>query len=263
MSQHEYTGRAPARGPSWIADALVWLLVVGTVGLNIAFAVADSANQADLAVASVCVFFLASVLHAGIHRGVGGLLLVGLVVPVIGWAAESIGTRTGWPFGDYDYHDVLGPMLGDVPVAVPLAWAMMAYPTYVAAYRLADRRWLIAVIGGWSLMAWDLFLDPMMVELHAWSWQPTETTVTKFAGVPLQNFVGWFGVGVVVVAVLSFMPRPRATIAQPAFLYLWVFVSSVVGNALIFDRPEVALVGGIAMGLVALPFAWRLWTNRR
>ena len=262
MSQHEYTGRAPARGPSWIVDGLVWLLVAITVGLNIAFALADSANLADIAVASVYVFFLASLIHAAHHRGVGGFLLVGVVVPVIGWAAEAIGTRSGWPFGDYDYHEVLGPMLGDVPVVVPLAWAMMAYPTYVAAYRLADRRWLIALIGGWSMMAWDLFLDPMMVELGAWSWQPTGTTVTKFADVPLQNFAGWFGVGVVVIAVLSFMPRPRATIAQPAFLYLWVFVSSVIGNAFFFDRPEVALVGGIAMGLVALPFAWRLWTNR-
>jgi putative membrane protein len=45
-------------------------------------------------------------------------------------------------------------------------------------------------------------------------------------------------------------------------LYLWVYVSSVGAAALFFDRPGVAIVGGVAMGLVALPFAWRLWLER-
>jgi putative membrane protein len=58
------------------------------------------------------------------------------------------------------------------------------------------------------------------------------------------------------------IPANRAPIGQPATLYLWVYLSSVVGAAVFFDRPGVAVVGGVAMGLVALPYAWRLWLDR-
>ena len=37
---------------------------------------------------------------------------------------------------------------------------------------------------------------------------------------------------------------------------------SIVANAFFFDRPGVALVGGVVMGLVALPYAWTLWVDR-
>jgi hypothetical protein len=36
----------------------------------------------------------------------------------------------------------------------------------------------------------------------------------------------------------------------------------VLGSAVFFDRPGPAIVGGLAMGLVAVPFAWRLWVDR-
>ncbi|HVQ87810.1 MAG TPA: carotenoid biosynthesis protein [Actinomycetes bacterium] len=262
MSQRHYTGPSPSRGPSWIGSALAWVLAVAVIGLNIAYPIADASNQVSIAIASVYVFYFASLVHAAAHRGPGGAILVGLVVPVIGWVAESVGSHTGWPFGHYTYSDVLGPSFGDVPLVVPLAWTMIAYPTYVAARALTAHRWLIAVIGAWSLMAWDMFLEPMMVKLGAWSWRTPDTTIPGLDGIPALNFAGWFAVGLVVIGALTWLPRPKASIAQPAALYLWVFVSSIVANVFYFDRPEVAIVGGIAMGVVALPFAWRLWVNR-
>jgi putative membrane protein len=41
-------------------------------------------------------------------------------------------------------------------------------------------------------------------------------------------------------------------------LYLWTYLSSVVGHAIFLDRPATALWGGIVMGLVALPLGVRL-----
>ena len=261
MSQHHYVGPAPSRGPSVVAASLAWLLALATIGLQIAFPLTDAANQPDLAVVTVYAFFLASLTHALVHRGFLGGLLVAAVVP-LGLLAEVVGVRGGWLFGDYSYGDVLGTTLFGVPVVVPLAWAMMAYPTYVAAARLSHRRWLVALIGGWSLMAWDVFLDPLMVHLGGWSWHDAGPSFPGVPGVPLTNFLGWFVVGSIVTLMLTFLPRPRASIAQPATLYLWVFASSVVGNALYFDRPQEAIVGGIAMGLVACPFTWQLWEYR-
>ena len=40
----------------------------------------------------------------------------------------------------------------------------------------------------------------------------------------------------------------------PYALFLWTYASSVLANAVFFGRPGVALVGGVVMGVVALPF---------
>ncbi len=157
---------------------------------------------------------------------------------------------------------MLGATVFDVPVVVPLAWAMMAYPCYVAATTLSQRPWVIAVIGAWSLMAWDIFLDPMMVELRAWTWHGDTPSLPGIDEIPVQNFAGWFAAGLVITALLLLLPNPRASANQPATLFLWVFASSVVAAAFFFDRPELAVVGGVAMGVVALPYAWRLWDTR-
>jgi putative membrane protein len=61
---------------------------------------------------------------------------------------------------------------------------------------------------------------------------------------------------------LDRLPRRAARDGPPALLYLWTYVSSVVGNLFIFDRPWVALYGGIAMGVVAVPYLWVLWSGR-
>ena len=241
---------------------LAWLLAAGTVGLQIAFPLADEASRADLAIATVLVFFLASVVHSAARYGALGVLMVGIVVPAVGLVAEAIGVRTEYLFGEYVYSDVLGPTLFDVPFIVPLAWAMMAYPTYVVVSSLVSSRWWVALIGGWSLMAWDIFLDPMMLDLGGWTWLSTKSSIPALPDIPLQNFAGWFLVGTLITGLLTVLAVPRASKTQPATLYLWVYVSSVLGAAIYFDRPAVAWIGGVSMGLVALPFAWRAWTQR-
>ncbi len=181
----------------------------------------------------------------------------------MGGAPNESGSTTGVPFGEYEYTDALGPLLGGVPVIVPLAWAMMGYPAYVAASTLVSRaRWLVPVVTAWSLMAWDFFLDPMMVELGAWRWTTTTPDLPGIPDIPLTNYAGWFGVGLVIGLVLMAIPARGVSRAQPATLYLWVYSSSVLASAVFFDRTGPAIVGGITMGLVALPFAWRLWVDR-
>jgi putative membrane protein len=230
--------------------------------LQVAFPLVDEASRADLATATVLVFFLASVVHSAARYGALGVLMVGVVVPAVGLVAESIGVRTEYLFGEYVYGDVLRPMLFDAPVIVPLAWAMMAYPTFIVASSLTTSRWWAALIGGWSLMAWDIFLDPMMLDLGGWTWLSTKSSVPGLPDIPLQNFAGWLLVGTVSTALLTVLAVPRASKKQPATLYLWVYVSSVVGATFYFDRPSVAWIGGISMGLVAVPFAWRAWAQR-
>ena len=262
MSLRTYSGPAPTHRPGGLALGVVWLLAAAVVALQIAFPLVDGSDRARLAVATVVVFFAASVTHALVHRGVGWALGLVAITAGGGLLAEVLGTRTGLPFGDYTYGTALGWQVAGVPVVVPLAWTMMLYPTYAAVTTLTKVRWLAAVLGGLSMMGWDLFLDPMMVELRAWTWTDGATELPGIDGIPALNFAGWLVVGTVLMGLTLLLPRRDVSIGQPTVLYLWTYVSSVLGAAVFFDRPTVALAGGIVMGLVAVPFAITAWANR-
>ena len=262
VSLRTYSGPAPTHRPGGLALGVVWLLAAAVVALQIAFPLVDGSDRARLAVATVVVFFAASVAHALVHRGVGWALGLVAITAGGGLLAEVLGTRTGLPFGDYTYGTALGWQVAGVPVVVPLAWTMMLYPTYAAVTTLTKVRWLAAVLGGLSMMGWDLFLDPMMVELRAWTWTDGATELPGIDGIPALNFAGWLVVGTVLMGLTLLLPRRDVSIGQPTVLYLWTYVSSVLGAAVFFDRPTVALTGGIVMGLVAVPFAITAWANR-
>ena len=57
-------------------------------------------------------------------------------VAVVAWAAEAIGSKTGFPFGAYHYTDRLQPQLLGVPLLIPLAWLMMLPPAWAVAQRI-------------------------------------------------------------------------------------------------------------------------------
>jgi putative membrane protein len=179
-----------------------------------------------------------------------------------GLLAEAVGLRTGWPFGDYEYGN-LAPTVFGIPWVIPLAWSMMAYPALLAARRLCRGSLATPLVGALGLAAWDLFLDPMMTAEGYWHFtDPAATTLPNLPGVPLANFAGWYLVAFVMMLILDRLPRSPSPEAQPALLYLWTYVSSVVAALVFFDRPWDALYGGIAMGAVAIPYAWVLWVGR-
>lgn len=231
------------------------LLAAATVLLQIAYPLVSGHPREVLTVVTVVAFFLASTTHALVHRGPRWTAVFVLVTTGTGLLAESLGTSTGFPFGEYDYASSLGWKLLSVPVVIPLAWAMMAYPCLLVGQRLARSRLGAAAVGGFALAAWDLFLDPQMVEAGHWTWQDVQLALPGSPDIPVSNYLGWLLVAVLMVGVLQLLPRRDADDRVPAALFLWTYGSSVLANAVFFDRPAVALLGGVAMGLVAIPYA--------
>lgn len=256
---YDLVGSRPS--PAGWAVAVPWLLAAGTVAAQIAYPLLEGEALRRVTIASVLLFFLASVSHAAATRG--ALWALGLVVVTAGGGllAEAVGVRTGVPFGEYRYTGTLGPEVLDVPAVVPLAWTMMAYPLFLAARRLSRR--LVALVGGFGLAAWDVFLDPQMVDDGRWVWLDPDPSLPGIPDVPLTNYAGWLLVGVLMMGVLeALLPRTRASEAQPATLLFWTYAGSIVGNLFWFGTPAVALAGGLAMGVVVLPYAWSLWQSR-
>ena len=226
-----------------------------TVLLQVGYPLVHGRPRDLLTVATVLAFFLATTSHALLHRGAGWTAAYVAVTAGTGLVAEAVGTATGVPFGDYAYADTLGPELLAVPVVIPLAWAMFAYPCLLVGQRLGRTPLAATVVGGWALASWDLFLDPQMVEAGHWTWRHVRVGLPGAADVPVSNSLGWLLVGVAMLGVLQLLPRREADDRQPYALFLWTYASSVLAFAVLFGRPVVALVGGVGMGLVAVPLA--------
>lgn len=182
-------------------------------------------------------------------------------------AAELTGTKTGWPFGGYEYTGFLGWRLADrVPYTVPLSWFYMGFASLLLASciveRLNRRRttfWSI-VLGAWLLMAWDLVLDPALASdkmsvMHFWIWKEHGA----YYGMPLRNLAGWFGTGLAFIAVGRLMWR-RAYDARPmrAWLPFSVYAVNVLWAMALSLSVGLWPTAIAAIGLSLLPAACAL-----
>jgi uncharacterized membrane protein len=249
---------APPRTPPRPLAALPWVLgALGILSQIIWVLVPEEARDATT-ITSVLLLACAGAAHATVHRGGWWALRLYGATAGIGLLVEALGTGTGFPFGAYDYGTRLGPMLLDVPLLIPLAWCMAAYPMLLLARRLSARRWQVTLIGAWTITAWDLFLDPQMVSEGHWAFADPTPALPGSPGIPLTNYLGWFATGLLIFWVLDHLPRTAADDRMPAVLMLWMYASNVMAAAVFFDRPAVALWGALAMGVTVVPWALRV-----
>jgi putative membrane protein len=221
----------------------------------------------------VPIFALFSLLHAVFMLGWRRALAFFAVASVLSFSSELAGVRTGLIFGRYAYTDALGPkFFGDVPYVIPLAWFMMIYPAYVIASLALDgqpiaklgslgRLLFFALVAAMIMTAWDLTLDPYMVDIpKAWVWEDAG----PYFGIPFHNYVGWvlttFLVFLVYAAWERKLPhRPlgqikRHVIALPLVTYAFMSVGDVV-----IGYPEATrLISPFAMGIGLIAAVTRL-----
>ena len=116
-----------------------WVLAAAAVLVQIAYPLMPEAWRTEVTIASVVVFFLAVVADTVRVHGPSGAAWLVVVAGGMGLLAESVGVATGLPFGHYAYTGTLGAEVFGVPVVVPMAWVMMAWPALVVARTLAVR----------------------------------------------------------------------------------------------------------------------------
>lgn len=180
-------------------------------------------------------------------------IVIVVAVPLLGWASEVLGSRTGFPFGRYRYTDVLKPQVAHVPVLIPLAWLMMMPPAWAVGALVAPGRpvlgWLVAAA---AFTAWDVYLDPMMVAWDFWRWERRGA----YLGIPLVNYLGWFVVAFAITALVALFGRvlgvplvsglPTAPLLL-VFVVTWILM--FVGQLAFWRLRASAFAGFLAMGL--------------
>jgi uncharacterized membrane protein len=241
-----------------VRRVLPWVLLGALILIQICYPLTAGGLRAGLTVGTVVLGYLLSVSHALLTRGIRTAAALIATATLGGFAVEAVGVATGFPFGTYDYSGRLGPKLLGVPLIIPLAWTWMAWPAWLAAVRLARRTPARVALAAAGLAAWDLFLDPQMVAEGYWNWQSPTPALPGVPGIPIGNYLGWFGFAVLLMAVLAAAAGPRAAVTGPRdapmlALWLWTYASSVLAHAVFLGLPASAGWGGVAMGAVVLP----------
>lgn len=181
-------------------------------------------------------------------------LMTFVVVAVLTWSAEAIGSKTGIPFGHYSYTEGLQPQLFGVPLLIPLAWFMMLVPSWAVAQTISLKRFnrpTFALVAAAAITAWDLFLDPQMVGWDFWVWhEPTPSGLLgSYFGIPWINFVGWMLTAFCVTLIV----RPSHLPAMPLLIvYGIVWALQTIGLAVFWGQPGPAAFGFLGMGLLLL-----------
>lgn len=230
--------------------------MAAAIAVQILYPLTPGTWRTEITVLSVVVFAVAAVADTARVHGPRGALILVAVAGGGGLVAEAVGVATGWPFGSYAYTGTLGAEVLGVPLVVPLAWVMMAWPALVVGRTLARRGPAVVVVAACALTAWDVFLDPQMVAAGHWTWIDPRHGLPLIPEIPLSNYGGWLLVSTLMMAALhAALSRTDRPSAPAATLYLWVYFSSVLAHAVFFGLPGSAVTGGVVMGLVAVPFA--------
>jgi len=185
-----------------------------------------------------------------------GAVLSLLSLSAFGYAIETIGVATGFPYGPFYYGDSLGPKItGLVPYLLPLSWVPLVLgataataPTIPDGKAMSRRRRVLWVLYAAILLTLvDGVLDPGAASLGFWVWPEGGL----YYGVPVSNYLGWLFSSSVAAAILlvlgcrrwvSVPPPPGLLDSALVAVAFWVGVDlfsgllfpAVLGAALFF-----------------------------
>lgn len=232
-----------------IGFLLLWALIM--IALPIVRAVGSPELFNGLVVVSVMAQAGAVLVILAEGWGWPRTLLTALLVGVLAWGVEFLGSSTGFPFGAYAYTDTLQPQLAHVPLVIPLAWLMMLPVAWAVAQSIGGRqpRRRFVALSALAFTAWDLFLDPQMVSWGYWVWASPQ----GYFGIPWSNYAGWL----LSAAVLTIVARPAPVPAVPLLVvYTVTWALESIGLVIFFGLPGPGLVGFLVMGGFVVA-AWR------
>jgi len=257
-------GRGPFRYLLAVTVVSVVLIVLNVLlGMRIPFTV-------DFLLGYVVALLIFVIWHAVLTKGWKRSLIIFGLSFIIAFTAEALGVNFGLVFGNYYYTKMLGVSLFGVPLLAALAWEPIVYAAFCISDMLSPRLASVsplskhktapiwaAAIGALATTAWDMMIDPIAVSQGWWVWVGGGPYVPYVAnGVPIQNFMGWLGVAFVInliyrkVADGMQQPNHSATLTYygPMTLYSSLFLTAFGVTITILERPEVALIGMLAMG---------------
>src|SRR6056297_238537 len=123
-------------------------------------------------------------LYPLMKEGRRNIWIWGAVTYIVTLSLEIIGVRTGKIFGAYQYGDVLGLQLAEVPLVIGFNWVIVVLGGARFSERLTASPLLSALIVGVMCVLYDYALEPVAISLNYWQWEGGD--------IPLQHYAAWF-----------------------------------------------------------------------
>jgi uncharacterized membrane protein len=167
--------------------------------------------------------FINTHLHAARQWSDGAARRWAAIVLVFAFGVETVGAKTGIPFGDYHYTTQFGPMLWLVPLSIPLAWHVVVTNALFIIRSLAPHASQLteAIVVGVICTLYDFILEPFATTVkHYWVWADKS--------IPPINYVAWFILSALLVRIFSptlsnrfrFDPRPLLILALTVAIFI-------------------------------------------
>lgn len=114
----------------------------------------------------------------------------------LGFLVEVIGVSTGVLFGEYTYGATLGYKLFETPLMIGVNWILLSLASFGVSSFFLKKQLPIILLSTLLMVLMDVLIEPIAISLDFWTW--------ALGDIPLQNYVMWFFVSLIMNALISF-----------------------------------------------------------
>lgn len=149
--------------------------------------------------------------------------LIIFIIWLLGYGVEIVGVKTGFPFGDYSYSEVLGWNFFEVPPLIGINWLIIIWGAHSMARTFnvpKNFRWLFSALLAVGL---DYVIEPVAIQYEFWYWTSDIP--------PFQNYVSWF-----VMAALMGLLFEKYPLVQKPRLGATAFICQLLFFGLLYSQ---------------------------
>jgi putative membrane protein len=122
-------------------------------------------------------------------------ILILIAIAALGYFIEVIGIGTHKIFGSYTYGKTLAFSLLNTPLIIGINWLFLVYTSASVFERFTMHSGLKILLASLVMLAYDIILEPAAIKMDMWYWMDSI--------VPLQNYIAWFIVAVILHTLLK------------------------------------------------------------
>lgn len=181
----------PSNTSSKISVFIIWLFhLCGMVGISY------GNKEFFLAFTPINLFISFVLLFVNQKQLESKELKAAFLIFFIGMVSEILGVNYGLIFGDYVYLDNLGVKILGVPVLIGVNWIILTFITGSLSSFIFKNKYVSILMGAILMIGLDLLIEPVAPLLGFW--------IFDLQKVPLQNYLGWFVIGMITQALFQF-----------------------------------------------------------
>lgn len=150
------------------------------------------------------------------------LILVGL----LGYIYELLSINFGFPYGKFQYGNLMGgiKLFDQVPLVLPIIYVALVQSAYFISKSISQKQNFSnlhsILIGSLLLMLFDIVIDPGLTINQVWTWQTSFLGLNLYQ-VPLQNFLGWFFTSAISLTIITKL-QAKSIIPQATNSNFWL-----------------------------------------